>query len=400
MTKKTKDELQVRYREIQDRLGELNASAKNEKRSLTDEEQREWDELRREAKLVTMDIQGQITDDAIASHREKKNKGEILREMLKETRGSSREIVLGNGSNGDVRSSGAINLDIKDMLPTLNEGLGLPAGAVLVTGVTGDELWPVSLDDAEVEEVGETAALTDQNLTFDNIKPVSARAGISIVVSNTAIDNAAFDLLGFVQQKFTLALKKYLAKKLYSQAQWTGSVKGPFSGMTKAGDITIGAEAFKEILAAVATFTAKGYDASQVCLVMDAATEAELKATPKAQGQGGFVIEDGKCAGYDYVVTHYINTELDSKGALVPTSDRYIGIGLFNYEAIQQHGTVRFTIDNQSKAVAVKNVTALVLNTAFSMTDLSKKQTVNGTKNVTTQAFALYKVVEEEPTTE
>jgi hypothetical protein len=55
------------------------------------------------------------------------------------------------------------------------------------------------------------------------------------------------------------------------------------------------------------------------------------------------------------------------------------------------------TVDATSQAVAKKNLTAVTLNTAWSMTDLSTK--INGA-NGTTQAFALYEVVEEEPTTE
>ena len=128
---------------------------------------------------------------------------------------------------------------------------------------------------------------------------------------------------------------------------------------------------------------------------MDKATEADLKATPKTEGQGGFVIENGKCAGYDYVTSHVINTELDSDGKSVKaTADRFIGIGLFAYEAVQQHGDVRMTIDSTSQGVALKNVTTVVLNTSWSMTDLSVKTTTNGKKNTTTTAFALYKVAE------
>jgi hypothetical protein len=96
-------------------------------------------------------------------------------------------------------------------------------------------------------------------------------------------------------------------------------------------------------------------------------------------------------------VTHYLNTEIDSTGALVPTARKYIGIGYFEWFALQQHGTVRLTIDATSQQVAKKNLTAVTLNTAWSMSDLSKF--INGANN-TTQAFALYEVVEEEPTTE
>ena len=212
-----------------------------------------------------------------------------------------------------------------------------------------------------------------------------------------AIDNAAFDLMSFVQTKFTLALRKYLAKKIYSQAAWAKN-KGPFSGLTPKGTITIGGSAYKSILKAVAEFSDKGFYEGGVMLIMDRATEAELKATPKIEGAaGGFVIENGLCAGYPYVLTHYINTTL-SGNKLVPTANKCIGIGYFEWFALQQHGDVRFVIDPITQAD--KNVTRLILNTAWSMTDLSTH--INGGTPVSdghggytypTQAFALYEVV-------
>jgi hypothetical protein len=141
---------------------------------------------------------------------------------------------------------------------------------------------------------------------------------------------------------------------------------------------------------------------------MDRETEAELKATPKVAGAGatGFVIEDGRCAGYPYICTHYLNTEFDSDHkTLVPTEDKYIGFGYWEWFALQQHGQVRLTIDATSQAVAKKNVTAITLNTAWSMTDLSiyingGQPTGDSVPQYPTQAFALYKVVDGEVTTE
>lgn len=320
------------------------------------------------------------------------DKNAIIREKLQgaRTEKAEREITLGTqDAKGQILNSGAVNLTIHDIIPTLNEGLGLPL--TVVTGVAGEELYPVSVDDAEVQEVGETAALTDQNLDFDNIRVKSNRCGISITVSNTAIDNADFDLLGFIQQKMTLAVKKYLAKKVYSQAAFTGN-KGPFSGLSSSGTITLATDnVYEKILTAVAQFTDKGFDAAKVCLVMDATTEATLKATKRGDNTSAYVIQDGKCAGYDYVVSHYINTKLNSDGkTLEPTDGKFIGIGYFDYLAVQQHGVVRLGIDAASQAVMVKNVTAVVLNTAFSLTDLSIKLNKKG--GTTTQAFALYKL--------
>ena len=388
------NEVLAAQREALDKIANLDEIA--QKRELNEEEkktlaalQREHESLKREASYMLQQQQ------ASSIKREEKPKGEILREVLKGVREGkiSRELTLGKvGGNegGSITESGAINLTIHDIIPTLNEGLGLPSTARIVTGVTGNELWPVSVDDADLEEVGENAELTDQNLHFDNIQPSVHRVGLKIAISNSAIDNAAFDLMGFVQGKFTLAMRRYLAKKLYSQAAFTG-VKGPFSGLTSSGDIEIAdGKTFKSILKAVAEFTNKGFDSSKVVLVIDALTEAEFKSTKKAE-DAGFIIENGLLAGYPYVVTHYINTKLKTDGkTLEATPDRYLGIGYFEYEAIQQHGEVRLTIDSGSAAVAAKNLTYVVLNTAYSMTDLSVK--LNKLGGTDTQAFALYKL--------
>lgn len=409
--KKSK-EAEVKRRELLDQQSEVNDKLEvleetMAKRELKDEEKaererlsREFNRLQREVDLCSREYTALYQTESAAREAEKakkaesKNSGAVLREALKSARENkaSREILLGNGTDGDVTSSGAITLSIKEMIPTLNEGLGLPVGVSIVTGVTGNEVWPVSVNDAVFEEVGEDAELSEQGLKFDKISPVVAGSGATFAVSNMAIDNAAFDLLGFTSQKITLAEKDYLAKKIYSQAKFTG-LKGPFSGATSKGTITIDKTAYKSLLMAVADFARLGYEGDDVCLVMDKTTEAELKATPKADGQGGFVIENGKCAGYDYVTSHYINTELDADGkTLKETADRYIGIGLFKYLAVQQHGQVRLTVDPVT--AARRNATLVTVNTAWSVTDLSVKTTTNGNRHTTSTAFALYKVAE------
>ena len=402
MTKKTKDELQVRYREIQTRMGELNVTAAEGKRELTADEQREWNALSREAEVVMMDLQSQMNEAELAKHREVVSKGEQLREYLRQTKeaGAKREILLfpaAGNTTANITASGAIQLSIHEMIPTLHEGLDLPKTLKIVTGVTGNELWPVSVNDVEMEEVGEVEALSDQVLDFANITPVQNRVGLKVPVSNMAIDNSAFDLMAFVQAKFTLALKKYLAKKMYSQANWAKN-KGPFSNLTKAGDIDLGNNAYKSILKAVAKFSDKGFFEGDVVLIMDRETEADLKATPRAGTMNGFVIENGLCAGYPYVVTHYLNTTL-SGSTLVPTAKKYIGLGYFEWFALQQHGDVRMVVDPVT--LADKGVTRVILNTSWSFTDLSTRinggeETSEGSGVYKTQAFALYEVVPEE----
>ena len=401
--KKTFEELREQRLAANEKLGDIYVKAAN--RELTDEEKmqvtnltREIENCEREMRGINLEVANQ---EAQKSHR-KRDIAAYIREQMVESREtkSTRTITLNPinpaavpAETANIKASGAIELTIHDIIPTLHEGLGLPKGVNIVTGVTGNEIWPVSVDDVEMEEKGEIDTLSEQNLNFANITPTPNRVGLCVSVSNAAIDNAAFDLLAFVQRKFDLALRKYLAKKVYSQANWTKN-KGPFAGMA-AGTIDLGADAYKNILEAVAAFSDKGFFEGDVCISMDRVTEAKLKATPKvASAAAGFVIENGLCAGYPYTVSHFVNTTLNSADQFVPTADRYFEIGYWEWFALQFHGTVRLIVDGGSAAVAKDNVTKVVTNMEISMTDLSTK--INGANS--SQAFGLYKIVETEPT--
>ena len=400
------NELSQQRKSANEKLGDLYMKAAN--RELTAEEKMEEVNLTREIEQCEAQMRGinlEVANQQVMLQRRNDDVKQQFRELLKSSRDtkSVRTITLVpaiENAKNNIEASGAIELTIRDLIPTIHEGLGLPVGLDIITGVIGNEVWPVGINDVEMEEKGENATLTEQDLNFANITPSPKRTGICVSVSNAAIDNAAFDLMGYVQGKFEIALRVYLAKKIYSQAQWDGN-KGPFSGLT-AGTIELGANAYANILNKVAEFTNKGFLDGEVCLSMDKVTEAELKATPKIAGAaGGFVIENGLCAGYPYTTSHYVNTELDNSSPkkLVPTSDRYIEIGFWNYFALQQHGMVRLTVDGVSAAVAKDNVTKVVLNTAWSMTDLSIY--INGgdsAHSYPTQAFGLYKVVSEPET--
>ena len=401
----TFDELAAAKREANDKLGELYVKAAN--RELKEDEKQEELNLTRELKMIKLAM-----DDVNATDAHERNmseqKNEALqaqfRELLKDSRmnpgKAQREILLSPGLNSDgtsnvsanIDASGAIRLTIHDLIPTLHEGLGLPQGLNIVTGVTGNEIWPVSINDVEMEEVGEIEALSDQVLEFANITPTVRRMGLTVPVSNMAIDNAAFDLMAFVQSKFGIAFREYWAKKIYSRAEWSGN-KGAFSNLSPIGVIKLGSgDEYKQILTAVAQFSDKGFFEGEVCLSMDRVTEAQLMATPKIKGAaGGFVIENGRCCGYPYTVSHFVNSEFNADGKLVAGKGRYLEIGYYEWFAGQLHGDVRLTVDATSQAVSKRNITAVTMNLASSMTDLSTK--INGAGG-TTQAFGCYAVMD------
>ena len=93
MKQMTKGELQVRNREIQDRMAEMNEKAYTEKREFNAEEKAEWGKLSQEAEWVREQIKNMATGIELAKIREHEDKNAKLRELLKDN-GQKREILL------------------------------------------------------------------------------------------------------------------------------------------------------------------------------------------------------------------------------------------------------------------------------------------------------------------
>lgn len=406
MNKKEIMKLMSRNREIQDSFAAMYDKAEKEKRELTAEEKVQEEQLKREFETNQRSIKMYADEATVAGIRESENKNQQLREYLKDVqqkRANATTVLLNPVTSGadqnataNIYSSGAIPITIHDVMDTKVEGTTLPAGVNILTGVVGDNLWPISADDVVASVAGEVAQIEEQALNFTNIKAVSERVALAVAVSNKAIDNAAFDLFTFVTMKIRKALNILLAKRIYSHAQWADAFKGPFSLVT-AGTITKGDGFAKDLAAAVAGVADLGFE-GEPTIIIDKVTEAELKYTPANDFNGNTdaVIKDGKLAGYNYITSGHINGELNGQGQYVKASDRYIGIGFFEYLAVQQHGEVRFSVDSTSAAVAGRNSTVFTLNTDFSATELSQK--INGNANGKPQAFKLLKIVEEQET--
>ena len=408
MNKKEIIKLQARNREIQDKFAELYETAEREKRELTPEEKTTEKQLQREFENNQREIKLYADDATLATIRESENKNVRLREYLKDVkqnRANATTVLMNpvttggdQNANANIYASGAIPLTIQDVMDTRVEGSQLPAGLNILTGVVGDNLWPISADDVVVSVAGEVAQIAEQALNFTNIKAISERVAVAVAVSNKAIDNAAFDLYTFVTMKIRKALNILLAKRIYSHAAWNDNFKGPFSLCTP-GTITKGAGFAKALAAAVAAVADQGFE-GEPTIVIDKVTEAELKYTPANDFNGNTdaVIKDGKLAGFNYITSGHINGQLNgSTGAYEKSSDRYVGIGYFEYLPVQQHGEVRFSVDSTSAAVAGRNSTVFTLNTEFSATELSHK--INGgADNSAPKAFKLLKIVEESET--
>ena len=418
---KTKSEIQNRHREILVELDKLEELAARENRAFTKEEETQYDALVREDNRLHIEIQGMLDEHQLAQFRELKSKDQRLRELLKkakENRESYSEVltVREEGPNNsttvlkdaitsgtyqnataNLETSGAVPLTIHELIDTKVPGLELPDDLRLLTGVIGNEVWPYAIDDVEFTVAGEVEPIGEQAINFAKLNANPERVAAAIAVSNRAIDNAAFDLLGFVTYKFQKGFAKFAALHIYSHAAFDNSLKSPFASVD-VEEVALDENVGKNLAKKVAAMWDLGFEGEPE-MVMSKEVETELAFTKAIPGQIGdrTVIQDGRCLGYRYKVSPYINYDIDSTGTPKPDGNLYIGIGHWGYLAYEQHGEVRFTVDAQSAEVAKRNSTVLVLNTEYSLTELSSK--VNGNISGRPQAFKLIKLVEAEPTT-
>lgn len=406
---KTKEEIQKRHLAILEEMDQMDQLAQRENRAFTEAENQKYDSLMREDNRLHIEIQGMLDARQLEQMREQKSKSAQLRELLKNCKENREDFsealqvrdaanattVLKDAAAGNtvknIEAAGAVPLTIHELIDTKVPGLELPEDLRLLTGVIGNEIWPYSIDDVEISVAGEVEPISEQAISFAKLSASPERVAAALAISNRAIDNAAFDLLGFVTYKIQKGLAKFNALHVYSHCAFSNNLKSPFAAVTPV-EITLDENFGKNLAKAIAAMWDLGFEGEPE-LVMDKTTETNLRFQKAIPGQVGdrTVIEGDRCLGYRYKVSPYVDYALD--GA-TPKNDgnHYIGVGHWGYLAFQQHGEVRFTVDATSAEVSKRNTTVIVLNTEYSMTELSSK--VNGNASGKPQAFKLIKVVE------
>ena len=403
MGKMTKTEIQKRQAAIWNEMDEIEVRSRKEDGSIqmTDADAAKYDALVRESAGLSSKAKALASDAELANMRSNEEKGAKLREMLKNcvqkrenaTTVLANAVTEGTDKNeyGNLEAGGLIPVTIREIIDTKVAGIELPDSLTLVTGVTGTEIIPYSTNDVKFSVNGEVQKVGEQGLDFAKIQAAPQRVAASVAVSHRAIDNAAFDLLGFVTFKLQKGWAIFRALHVYAHGQYT-LLESPFAKVTPveiALDENIGKNLAKEI--------AKMYDLGfegDPEIIMDKVTEVDLAFTKRIPGSTGdrTVVEDGKCVGYNYKVSPYIDYAINAQGeATKDATYRYIGIGHFGYLSEEQHGEFRFNVDAVSSANFDRGTVVLGVSTDYSLTELSSK--VNGNKSGKPQAFKLIKLI-------
>ena len=413
MTKTQIQERQLAIWNEMDNMERQSREANNGEIKFTDAEAQKYDALVRESAGLSARAKAMASDAELKNIRSNEEKGAKLREMLKNCvqKRENATTILANAvttgtdqnKNANLDAGGLIPVTIRDIIDTKVVGIELPDSLRLVTGVTGTEIIPYSTNDVQFSVNGEVQNVGEQALDFANIQATPVRVAASLAVSHRAIDNAAFDILGFMTFKMQKGWAIFRALHVYAHGAYT-KLQGPFAKIAAADieELTLDENIGKNLAKKIAEMYDLGFEGDPE-LIMDKVTEVDLAFTPRIPDTHGdkTVIEDGKCVGYNYKVSPYVDYSIDANGAA--TKDfagegasrkavRYIAIGHFGYLSEEQHGEFRFNVDATSAEVFNRATVVISMTTDYSLTELSSK--VNGNTNNKPQAFKLIKLVE------
>ena len=403
----TKAQIKTRQAEILNQLDEMeqqSREANNGDIMFTEQEAVKYDALVRESAGLSARAKELASDEELKQIRSNEDKGAKLREVIKEcyAKRSAADTILANidtdGGNetGNLEAGGLIPVRIKEIIDTKVPGIELPNDLKMAMGVTGTEIIPYSINDVQFTVEGEVTQVGEQRLDFAHIKAQPQRVAASVPVSHRAIDNADFDIIAFVTFKFSKGWAMFRALHVYAHGAYT-KLQSPFAQVI-VEELTLDENIGKNLAMKVAEMYDLGFEGDPE-FIMDKVTETDLKFTkliPGSTDSNRTVVEGGRCVGYNYKVSPYVDYSISAQGIAKKDQDRYIAIGHFGYLAEQQHGEFRFNIDgvggNGSQANFDRGTVALGMSTDYSLTELSSK--VNGNTSGTPQAFKLIKLVE------
>lgn len=419
----TKADIQKRQLEIMTKMDEMDEKTNVREakiRTLTSEEQKEereklmaeqrtqdieYDALVRESAGLSARAKAMATGKELSQIREREDYGAKIREMVNDCftnrRAANATTILANavkdGADQNVTANleagGLVPVEIRPIIDTKVTGIELPEDLVMVTGVTGTQVIPYSINDVKFTVEGEVTKVAEQALDFANITTSPKRVAASVPVSRRAVANAAFDIIAFITYKFQKGWAMFRALHIYAHGEYT-KLQSPFAQVDVV-QLTLDENIGKNLAKEIAKMYDLGFEGDPE-IIMDKTTEVDLKFTkliPGTTDSNRTVIQDGQCVGYRYHVSPYIDYSINAQGVATKGEDRYIGIGHFGYlnEQVYADG-IEFNIDGTSSANFDRNVIALGMGLDYSLVEMSSK--VNGNTNGKPQAFKLIKLVE------
>lgn len=377
-------ELQSRNRDINDRLGELDAVVNQ--RELTAAELAEEAQLKREfaknQREIAMLNQEEQTRQNEANVQRDENAE--LREFVKNAKpGSKFEFAFNkrDAMSTTVTTPHVQGVTVKDIIKTDRPDADIfaAAGLGIVTGVTGNKIQWAYAGGVEAAFANELAQTTERTVDISSQTPVQQRLTVRVRVSQQSLENASFDLRGLFVQAVSDAIRQKVNWAAVSTTKATSVFYGGFAQDTEKGTFgstgytpgkqvgtytTLSKEVFAEMIGKLA---ARNIKLDKAVFVLGAEDYWKAKVTPMDEGSGVMLLgNDGRILGIPVVANNAINRATE-KGAV---AGHNIGLGDFSALPVMQHGNIRLSIDGVSALAADTDEVIITINADFSMTVL------------------------------
>lgn len=377
-------DLQSRNRDINDRLGELDAVVNQ--RELTAAELAEETQLKREfaknQREIAMLNQEEQTRQNEANVQRDENAE--LREFVKNAKpGSKFEFAFNkrDAMSTTVTTPHVQGVTVKDIIKTDRPDADIfaAAGLGIVTGVTGNKIQWAYAGGVEAAFANELAQTTERTVDISSQTPVQQRLTVRVRVSQQSLENASFDLRGLFVQAVSDAIRQKVNWAAVSTTKATSVFYGGFAQDTEKG--TFGSSGYtpgkqvgtytalsKEVFAEmIGKLAARNIKLDKAVFVLGAEDYWKAKVTPMDEGSGIMLLgNDGRILGIPVVANNAINRATE-KGAV---AGHNIGLGDFSALPVMQHGNIRLSIDGVSALAADTDEVIITINADFSMTVL------------------------------
>lgn len=359
-----------RESEIKARLGEIADAMETENREKTDAEKAEVKELMREFDILEMKINANKVTAQMRSLDEAEDINAQMRETLKQGRRFELVIERDAETTANMFTQGttpatSVKLTTNDIVKalyprTIMSLLGIP----FRTGLEGDYQWPV-IETVEATLVGEGVALGDSNIPIGLLRANPKRIGITVPVTSQAINKSAGLIQSVILESVPEAITQLMNKICFSPTAVSNSIQisGPFvspkSGHAKTYAKN-GTPTYLDLmdLAGIVAGENVIFDGTEA-YVMNAAMFYTLKATPRAAGQLGWIIDDNnRIGGMPVFVCPWIGAG-------------NVGFGVWKYNPAALFGNFRLVVDPYSEAT--KDQVRFTLNVDFDTTVLRKE---------------------------
>lgn len=339
---------------IKEQMRNLLSGAKSNNRGLNEDEQEKFNGLLARKNQLTIDeaLRGLEAEKAsnlevnkralfakvlydVCNHRSLDDYGSFAdaKGLNFSTRAEATPVV-----NDTTSSASMIPVTIGDVIKPLEKGLIIQKlGIKMQYGLVGELSFP-TLAAVEATIEGENTKLNATKLDIGNLKARPWRVGISIPLSNDAIDQTNDNLFELTVEQLSLSVARLLNKVMFSSVKIGKASAGPFVKAEPNLEYE-SALTFEDVVALETDVMDAGVDVSDgtAAYVCSPKVYGKLKATRIEAGSPEMILKDGMMNGYPVLMTNYMGAD-------------ELGFGVFSNVGIGQWGKIRLTIDDLSMA--------------------------------------------------